>query len=92
MRKILFFWVFMFLCVSCSDHDFVEEYEKKVSRDTVNIIESGDSNCDTLNDSTVNDGTVKFRTFSVLGNSISQRIVGIFQMDMQIIILQVDFQ
>ena len=61
----------MFLCVSCSDHDFVEEYEKKVSRDTVNIIESGDSTSDTSNDSTVNDGTVKFRTFSVLGNSIS---------------------
>lgn len=71
MRRILFFWVFIFLCFSCSRHDYVEEYEKEEVLDTVNIIESGDSTSDTSNDSTVDDGTVKFRTFSVLGNSIS---------------------
>lgn len=71
MRRILFFWVFIFLCFSCSGHDYVEEYEKEEVLDTVNIIESGDSTSDTSNDSTVDDGTVKFRTFSVLGNSIS---------------------
>lgn len=84
MRKIHFIWVFLF-CISCSGHDYVEEDEKEEVRDSVYYVESNDSTqntpCDSITsnekDTTYTsnppeeDDTVRFRTFSVLGNSIS---------------------
>lgn len=68
----------------------MEEYEKEEVLDTVNIIESGDSTSDTSNDSTVDDGTVKFRTF-LFWVIQSQLTAGIFQVDMPIIIHRAGF-
>ena len=51
MRKIHFFWFFFFLCVSCSTHDYVNEYEKEEVRDSVNSGETYDTIQITANDS-----------------------------------------
>ncbi len=85
VRKIHFFWFFFFLCVSCSTHDYVNEYEKEEVRDSVNSSETCDTIQSTANDSiasevedtvstiipSVEDEKNSVRTFSVLGNSIS---------------------
>ena len=66
MKKIQFVWIFIFFCISCSDHDYVEEYEREEIRDSVVLREPEDSTKSTSNDSTVEE-----KSFSVLGNSIS---------------------
>ena len=52
MRKIQFVWIFIFFCISCSGHDYVEEYEKEEVRDSVDYVEPNDSTQNTSNDST----------------------------------------
>lgn len=71
MRKIKFVWIFIIFCISCSGHDYVEEYEKEEVRDSVDYVEPNDSTQNTSNDSTEEGEKVRIRTFSVLGNSIS---------------------
>ncbi|HAV91172.1 MAG TPA: hypothetical protein DCW44_07865 [Eubacterium sp.] len=64
MRKIHYWGIYIFLCISCSYHEYVDEYEKVVN-DSINMRESDNSNKNSEN------GKAGVRTFSVLGNSIS---------------------
>lgn len=84
MKKIYFVLVLLF-CISCSGRDYVEEYEIEEVRDSVNNIGGNDSIRNTPSDSITSvdkdttstsippaeGGVVRFKTFSVLGNSIS---------------------